>query len=145
MGLMLDYAEAGSPFQQLLKRRALEFYGNDKACPIHYEPSGEDFLSPCLAEADVMRRILNSAEFAVWLSKFLPGIPLSTTAAAWLAPGVVTDPTDGKLAHLDGLNLSRAWMLQRIADALPKSDRRIPALRAASGGRRLASRTASTS
>ena len=128
LGLMLDYAKP--PFRQLLEQRTRDFYLRDKACPIRYEPSGEDFLSPCLAEADVMRRILTSAEFAAWLEQFLPEIP-RTVSNAWLVPGIVTDPTDGKLAHLDGLNLSRAWMLERIAGALPKSDPRIGALRSA--------------
>ena len=78
-----------------------------------------------------MRRVLARAEFAAWLAQFLPEIPKNGTTE-WLKPGIVTDPTDGKLAHLDGLNLSRAWMLDRIASALPPTDPRIPALRATS-------------
>jgi hypothetical protein len=81
-----------------------------ETCPIAYEPSGEDFLSPCLAEADVMRRVLPKREFNVWFDRFLPRIALK--------PEIVTDPTDPKLAHLDGLNLSRAWMLEGIASKL---------------------------
>ena len=116
LGLMLDYArDAGNPaFRQLLSERARAFYGNDRACPLNYEPSGEDFLSPCLAEADVMRRVLEAAEYAKWLVGFLPAVDLK--------PAVSADPTDGKLAHLDGLNLSRAWMLKNIAAALPAGD-----------------------
>jgi hypothetical protein len=102
-----------------------------------YEPSGEDFLSPCLAEADVMRRVLPPAEFARWLRRFLPEIPLNGSAE-WLQPAVVTDPSDPKLAHLDGLNLSRAWMLQGIASGLPASDRRLASLRAAADAHRTA-------
>jgi hypothetical protein len=76
-----------------------------------------------------MRRILAPAEFAAWLKQFLPGIP-ADGGAAWLKPGVVTDPTDGKLVHLDGLNLSRAWMLEGIALGLPEKDGRVQSLRA---------------
>ena len=133
VGLLLDYAASNNKpdFRQLLERKARDFYFTDRACPLAYEPSGEDFLSPCIAEADVMRRVLPRVEFASWLAQFLPDIPKNGTTE-WLKPGVVTDPTDGKLAHLDGLNLSRAWMLERIASALPATDPRIPALRATS-------------
>ncbi|MFB3827060.1 MAG: DUF2891 domain-containing protein [Bryobacteraceae bacterium] len=119
LGLMLDWARVAgdAAFRSLLESRSLEFYAADTACPLHYEPSGEDFLSPCLAEADVMRRVLPPARFAAWLSKFLPSI-------AGLGPAVVTDPGDPKLVHLAGLNLSRAWMLSAIAKALPAGDAR---------------------
>jgi len=96
---------------------------------LSYEPSGEDFLSPCLAEADFMRRVLDTKAFASWLSAFLPGIP-ERPGGGWLQPGVVTDRSDPKLAHIDGLNLSRAWMLEGIAHGLPNGDRRVPVLRA---------------
>jgi hypothetical protein len=109
--------------------RAREFYLGDLACPIGYEPSGQDFVSPCLAEADLARRLVPAPRFAAWLTGFLPTLtPRSGTS--WLAPAVVTDPSDPKLAHLDGLNLSRAWMLEGIASALPASDPRLPILRA---------------
>ena len=78
-----------------------------------------------------MRRVLTPAEFAAWLARFLPTIALDGSAQ-WLAPAVVTDPTDGKLVHLDGLNLSRAWMLDGIASGLPHTDPRVASLRAAS-------------
>ena len=79
-----------------------------------------------------MRRVLTPPEFAAWLSAFLPQIPRTAGAApAWLTPGVVTDRSDPKLAHVDGLNLSRAWMLAGIAYGLPRHDARIPALQAA--------------
>ena len=131
-GLILDWArEAGDQATaELIESRVRELYLKDRDCPLAYEPSGEDFLSPCLAEADLARRVLSSQAFAEWLSAFLPGIPRDGRSD-WLAPGVVTDPTDGKLAHLDGLNLSRAWMLEGIAAALPPADPRLPALRAA--------------
>ena len=83
----------------------------DRGCPLAYEPSGHDFLSPCLAEADLMRRVLEADRFAAWLGEFLPGVPTDGDGAGWLLRAVVTDAGDGKLVHLDGLSLSRAWML----------------------------------
>jgi hypothetical protein len=94
-----------------------------------YEPSGQDFLSPCLAEADLVRRLLPPAQYAAWLSTFLPTLT-PRTGPGWLTPAVVTDPSDPKLAHLDGLNLSRAWMLEGIASGLPASDPRRAAVSA---------------
>jgi Protein of unknown function (DUF2891) len=131
-GLIHDWAKiAGdSAMLELLGRRGRDYYLADRDCPIGYEPSGEDFLSPCLAEADFMRRILPAAEYAKWLTSFLPLIP-TRPDSAWLTPGVVTDRSDPKLAHIDGLNLSRAWMLEGIAAGLPKGDRRVDALLAA--------------
>jgi hypothetical protein len=130
-GLMLDWARTTGrkDLESLLVARSRDFYLADRACPLDYEPSGEDFLSPCLAEADLMRRVLGGEEFARWLGDFLPSLP-TDARDDWLAPGVVTDPTDPKLAHLDGLNLSRAWMLEGIARALPDSDPRRPSLEA---------------
>ncbi len=139
-GLILDWARTRGEQETalLLESRIRELYLKDRDCPIAYEPSGEDFLSPCLAEADLARRVLSTKAFAEWLSNFLPGIPrnIPRSGVTWLAPGVVTDPTDGKLAHLDGLNLSRAWMLEGIAAALPPNDPRRPALLAASAAHR---------
>lgn len=138
-GLVLDWArERGrEDLAQLVARRSRELYLRDRGCPLAFEPSGQDFLSPCLAEADLMRRLLDPPVFAAWLGRFLPGIPLPDDpgsepgAGTWLEPAVVTDPTDGKLAHLDGLNLSRAWMLEGIVAGLPEPDPRRPALAAA--------------
>ncbi|MBP7148669.1 MAG: DUF2891 domain-containing protein [Acidobacteria bacterium] len=121
----LDYARAvgDRELEQLIVRRARDYYGADRACPVDYEPSGEDFFSPCLAEADLMRRVLDAREFSRWLDGFLPG--LRRGRLGHLAqPAVVTDPTDGKIVHLDGLNLTRAWTLRGIARALPAKDRR---------------------
>jgi hypothetical protein len=131
-GLIEDWAVASGDvgMARLLDSRARSYYLADRNCPLAYEPSGEDFLSPCLAEADFMRRILPPAEFARWLKAFLPQVP-SNGQADWLVPGEVTDRADPKLAHIDGLNLSRAWMLEGIASGLPRGDRRIAALRAA--------------
>jgi hypothetical protein len=141
-GLVWDWAglAGDQDMRDLLSDAAQRFYSRDRNCPLAYEPSGEDFLSPCLAEADFMRRVLGGHEFGRWLSVVLPQIPGSpgvrspgarTAAAPWLPPGVVTDRADPKLAHIDGLNLSRAWMLEGIAQGLPAHDPRIPALLAA--------------
>jgi hypothetical protein len=131
-GLILDWARGtgNRGMEELLVSRTRALYAADRDCPIGYEPSGQDFLSPCLAEADLLRRVLAPAEFAAWLEAFLPRIPRNGSGD-WLAVGVVTDRTDGKLVHLDGLNLSRAWMLEGIASGLPADDPRIPSLRAA--------------
>ena len=131
-GLIADWAHARGDvgMARLLEARGRTYYGNDRDCPLRYEPSGEDFLSPCLAEADFMRRILPRDEFASWLGQFMPGIP-ADGSAGWLPPGIVTDRSDPKLAHIDGLNLSRAWMLEGIASGLPARDRRRAALLAA--------------
>jgi hypothetical protein len=130
LALMLDYARATShvEFHSLLESTIRRFYLHDRDCPLAYEPSGEDFLSPCLAEADLLRRILTSQEFASWLDNFLPSIPRD--GAPLIKPVQPLDPTDGKLGHLDGLNLSRAWMLNGIITALPAGDRRIHSLEA---------------
>jgi hypothetical protein len=124
-GLAYDWAVAtgDAPMREALAAKARAFYANDRACPLAYEPGGEDFLSPCLAEADLMRRVLSPAEFAPWLRGFLPQIP-ARRGVPWLEPAIVTDRADPKLAHLDGLNLSRAWMLRGIAAGLPPGDHR---------------------
>jgi Protein of unknown function (DUF2891) len=131
-GLVWDWAAVAQDprMRALLQDAAQRFYFQDRNCPLAYEPSGEDFLSPCLAEADFMRRALAPQKFAAWLSQFLPQIPRGE--AAWLTPAVVTDRSDPKLAHIDGLNLSRAWMLAGIAHGLPATDPRRPALLSAS-------------
>src|SRR5579859_1895128 len=144
-GLMLDYATVAKneAFRALVTSKAKQFFLEDKSCPLNYEPSGEDFLSPCIAEADLMRRVLAPAEYAKWLGTFLPQIPMDGSAT-WLKPVVSPDPSDPKLAHLDGLNLSRAWMLEGIASGLPKSDKRLPALNATAVAHRMAGLAAVT-
>jgi hypothetical protein len=131
-GLILDWARTAGQeeVERLIVTRSRDYYLADRACPLSYEPSGHDFLSPCLAEADLMRRVLGPEEFAGWLTAFLPTLP-TDGSSDWLEPGIVLDPTDPKLAHLDGLNLSRAWMLEGMAAGLPEGDARIAALRAA--------------
>ncbi|MEO0464747.1 MAG: DUF2891 domain-containing protein [Pseudomonadota bacterium] len=131
-GLMLDYASGvgNEALERALVEKSLAFHREDVNCPLAYEPSGEDFLSPCLMEADLMRRVMPGADYSAWLTRFLPQIP-QDGGADWLEPGVVLDASDGKLVHLDGVNLSRAWALEGIASALPADDARIPALEAA--------------
>jgi hypothetical protein len=144
-GLMLDWARitANTGFEGLLRSRTRDFYLRDRACPFSWEPSGHDFLSPCLAEADLVRRILPPSDYAAWLAAFLPDIPRKPSPH-WLEPAVVTDPSDPKLAHLDGLNLSRAWMLEGIVSGLPTADPRRPALKAAAASHRRAGLNAVT-
>lgn len=145
LGLMLDYARSANDqaFAALIESKARQFFLNDKNCPLSYEPSGEDFLSPCLGEADVMRRVLPRAQFARWLRAFLPEIS-HARGGEWLEPVVSPDPSDPKLAHLDGLNLSRAWMLEGIASALPAKDGSLPAIRSAASLHRKAGLAAVT-
>jgi hypothetical protein len=127
MGLMLDYARVtgNTEFGRVVESRVRDYYLKDRDCPLAYEPSGEDFLSPCLAEADVVRRILPPADFARWLAAFLPRVDLE--------PTLVSDVTDGKAYHLAGLNLSRAWMLEGIISRLPAADARRKPLSALAG------------
>jgi hypothetical protein len=106
LGLVLD-----SHPSSFLVEKARDFYLKDCNAPVEYEPSGEDFLSPCLTEADVMRRVLPAPEFAMWLAAFLPDV-------SRFVPVISPDPGDPKFSHLDGLNLSRAWMLREIARGL---------------------------
>lgn len=138
-GLMLDWAHIANdqPMIDLLTSRIETYYGKDRNCPFAYEPSGQDFLSPCLAEADLMRRVLPRARYGPWLQAFLPVVPVNGSAT-WLDPAVVTDPGDPKLAHLDGLNLSRAWMLDGIITGLAPADARRASLQAAASRHRTA-------
>ena len=144
-GLVWDWAGVAgdTEMRRLLADAARRFYQGDRNCPLSYEPSGQDFLSPCLAEADFMRRVLEKQAFREWLSGFLPGIPLNPVTQ-WLQPGVVTDRADPKLAHIDGLNLSRAWMLEGIAHGVGPDDRRNSALLAAANNHREAALPAVT-
>lgn len=126
--LALDWAHVAGDeaLAQTLRDRALALHGHDRGCTFALEPSGQDFLSPCLAAADLMRRVLPPEAFARWLAQaFADPDPWS------LQPAVPSDRSDGKLVHLDGLNLSRAWMLEGIAAGLPRDDRRRAAIEAA--------------
>ncbi len=137
LGLVLDWARAVGDEEAaaLVARRAADYHGSDRDLPLHLEPSGEDFLSPSLGAADLMRRVLSPEALAGWLDRALPALPRDG-GADWLLPAVVTDPSDGRLAHLDGLNLSRAWMLEGLAQALPDGDPRAGSLAAAAARHR---------
>jgi len=119
MSLALDYAKTTSnaELQKVIENSVDRFYMNDKACPISWEPSGFDFLSPCLQEADLVRKVLSPAKFKNWFDAFLPQL---TKPSFTLETGRVSDRTDGKLVHIDGLNFSRAWCLYGIAESIPE-------------------------
>lgn len=108
-----DYAKTvgDMALQTSIEENAMRFYKDDTGCPIDWEPSGYDFLSPCLQEMDIMRKILTDEDFDVWLSNFLPDLKNQKMS---LEPGKIIDRTDGKLVHLDGLNFSRAWCLYSL-------------------------------
>jgi hypothetical protein len=129
LGQILDYARIVSEreLEDLIVARAREYYGNDAQYNSDYEPSGEDFFSQSLNEADLMRRILPTQEFGDWLSRFLPDLS-TRKKSRLLEPVEVSDVTDGKLVHLAGLDLSRAWCMQGIARSLPKGDSRVALL-----------------
>jgi hypothetical protein len=118
MTLALDYARSvgDRPLAKVLHSRALKFYGSDKGAPAAWEPSGEDFLSPSLAEADLMSRVLPPAAYRRWLSGFLPGLGKGRPAAL-MSPPKGFDRRDPRQVHLDGLSLSRSWALNRIYSA----------------------------
>lgn len=122
---MLDYArQAGdTEFEKILVAKARAFYAKDRAYPTAYEPSGNDFFSPGLNVADLMRRVLPADEFATWLTAYFPNLAAGE-AGNLLTPVTVSDPSDGHLIHLAGLNLSRAWTMRGIASVLPESDAR---------------------
>lgn len=99
-----------------IELKAREYYMNDCDCPLTWEPGGFDFLSPCLQEASIMQKVLTEQEFKKWLKSFLP--KFEKNPEKFLEVAVVTDRSDGKLAHLDGLNFSRAWCLFEMGHAL---------------------------
>nr|WP_321245460.1 DUF2891 domain-containing protein [uncultured Psychroserpens sp.] len=114
-----DYAKTlgNEQLQSLIEQRAKAFYMTDAGCPLSWEPSGFDFLSPCFEEAALMKRVLQKEDFKAWLSDFLPQLEDENFT---LETGKVSDRTDGKLVHLDGVNFSRAWSLNEIAKGLPE-------------------------
>jgi hypothetical protein len=122
--LAADYAATArdAGLAALLRDTGRRWYGEDVDCPAWGEPSGDDFLSPALIEAECMRRLLLADEFLPWFDRFLPRIAQGEPAPLF-RPAIVTDRTDGKIAHLDGLNLSRAWCWRSIAAALPPNAR----------------------
>lgn len=128
LGQFLDYARTvgDANLEKLLIARARDYYLRDRAWPAAYEPSGEDFFSPGLNVADLMRRVLLPEEFSGWLDAFLPGLRTGDLAA-WATAAEVSDLSDARIVHLVGLNLSRAWTMQGILSALtPDDPRRAP-------------------
>lgn len=125
-----DYATrvGNRAFQRSLETAAKRFYQRDRHCPVAYEPSGEDFISPCLAEAELMARVLPQSRFATWLDGFLPP-PSSPRFANLRRPPQVRDRKDPRIGHLIGLSLQRAWALESIAHRLPPEDPRTKTFR----------------
>jgi hypothetical protein len=125
LGQMLDYARGtgDAALEKLLLEKCRQFYAKDRDYPVSYEPSGNDFFSPGLNVADLMRRVLPADEFAIWLSGYFPTLA-EGKAGNLLTPVKVSDPTDGHLIHLAGLNLNRAWTMRGIAAVLPEEDPR---------------------
>lgn len=117
LGFALDYAITlkDESLENLIRKRAKEFYLTDEDCPITWEPSGYDFISPCLEEMNIMRRVLSAEDFNIWVTKFLPQFLANDFS---LEPGKVGDRSDGKLVHLDGLNFSRAWSIYGACQVL---------------------------
>jgi hypothetical protein len=123
LAFALDYARAvgNQKLASLIIERSRNYFGHDVNYPAAWEPGGEDFFSPALMEADLMRRVMSKPEFARWFNRFLPGVARDQPKAL-LQPAIVTDRTDPKLVHLDGLNLSRAWCMRSIAATLPQNN-----------------------
>jgi hypothetical protein len=113
LSFAFDYAQTvgDKALEDIISSSAKRFYQNDAGCPISWEPSGYDFLSPCLQEIDIMRKVLNDQEFETWNAAFMPGL---INGSLSLEPGKILDRSDGKLVHLDGLNFSRAWCLYAL-------------------------------
>jgi hypothetical protein len=117
MILARGWAEANDvALAALIRERAASYYGGDRACP-GWEPAGDDFLSPALTEALLMRRVLPPAEFRAWFGAFLPDLAAGGPGSLF-GPAFVSDRSDPKIAHLDGVNLSRAWCWRALAGAL---------------------------
>lgn len=125
MSLAFDYAESiqHKEFQELIISRAKDFYLNDQNCPLTWEPSGYDFLSPCFQEIDLMRKVLKKEDFEIWVQTFLPEMQQKSFN---IKVGEVSDRTDGHLVHLDGLNFSRAWIIYGLTQQYPSYDYLIP-------------------
>lgn len=137
LGLALPHAESmatagNSRLLDAISVAALRWFADDADGPAAWEPSGFDFLSPVLVEAELMSRLVAPGAYGAWLDRFLPGLALGRPASIF-TPAVVSDPTDGHIAHLHGLNLSRAWAWRRIAAALHADDQRSIAAAGAAG------------
>ena len=127
LALILDYARAvdDEQLERLIVDYAVQKYQSDRDYPANYEPSGQDFFSSGLNEADLMRRVMRPEEFSQWLEQFLPGLSEADSKASKLVqPAVVSDVTDPQIVHLVGLNLSRGWTQRGIASVLGEEDPR---------------------
>ena len=117
MSFAYDYAKKYDPkLASKIEEKAKQYFMNDCGCPLTWEPGGFDFLSPCLQEAALMQKVLAEKEFKKWFKDFLPGF--EKHPEKFLEIAIVSDRSDGKLAHLDGLNFSRAWCLFEMGNAL---------------------------
>jgi Protein of unknown function (DUF2891) len=132
LAFALDYARAAGEhaLEALCVTKARAWFGNDRDAPAAWEPSGADFLSPTLIEAELMRRIEDPVAFGAWLAALLPGF-VRREPAMLFTPAEVSDRSDGHIVHLDGLNLSRAWCFRGIAATLHDADPRTPIAAAA--------------
>jgi hypothetical protein len=116
--------ERSSGLADAVTAKALGWYREDAGYPAQFEPSGHDFLSPALTEAELVSRLLGPQAFSAWLARFLPGIENGEPGTLF-TPAVVSDASEGQIAHLHGLNASRAWCWRRLAEGLPPGDARI--------------------
>jgi hypothetical protein len=123
LAFALDYARAvdDKRLRELIEERSRTYYSADVAYPAAWEPGGEDFFSPSLMEADLMQRVLPLEEFRTWFQHFLPAIATGELKSL-MTPATVSDRSDPKIVHLDGLNLSRAWCMRNIAGSLAKDN-----------------------
>ncbi|KOV67581.1 DUF2891 domain-containing protein [Streptomyces sp. MMG1121] len=119
LGLLLDTGELSTATAEAVRQRLLAWFADDHDAPVHWEPSGQDFLSPALTEADAMRRVLDAGRFARWLDGFLPALRTGAPCPPLEVPAV-SDPADPQIGHLLGLTLSKAAALRSIAGALPE-------------------------
>ena len=121
MVLSLEWAEQfDGDLAAAICERARHWFGNDRDCQA-WEPGGDEFLSPTLIEALCMSRVLPEPEFVSWFGAFLPKLDLGEPTTLF-SPAMVSDRSDGKIAHLDGLNLSRAWCWMSLAPMLPAEE-----------------------
>jgi hypothetical protein len=129
LALALEYATVcqDNDLAEMSAAAARRWYSNDADCQA-WEPDGEDFLSPCLIEAECMRRVLPRQDFPAWFSRFLPRLAQRQPVTLF-RPVAVSDRSDGRIAHLDGLNLTRAWCWASLANTLDRTDARVPIMR----------------
>jgi hypothetical protein len=132
--VLLDYTDVtnDAALRDAALKAANRFFPNDRDCPTAFEPTGSDFLSPCLTEARLMGRTMEPQKFVSWLNDFLPPVYSTAFKPLTVAPdvsGIKKDDLQGGKSHLIGLGFSRAEAMLRIANALPPDDPRIPVLR----------------